>query len=275
MLGTVDQPWKACFSSSEPYDLEAIRAGNKLPCFYSRTQWGTVDYWEEHACEEVFKSNCYCFALNRYIGEFCQPGAVTIQTELEIPLDTCEWNVKAVLADGALPVNRETIYSKQPKGHYIALAVSPREDDYHFWRLDSDGSWASKPGGYLPRRTYGSNNAKVTDVEDPAVRGQYTDFCGYFEVFPETHVIAGTGLGMPFGVMARFQAWSEAGLQIASHPLNRISSGWRLAFKKFWQTSKSDTVADGDSEGYRRQLRLQSMGRRLVHSRAQRANIGA
>ena len=258
-LSKVDQPWKACFSSSEPYDLEAIRAGNKLPCFYSRTQWGTVDYWEEHACETSLKSNCYCFAVNRHTADYCQPGAATIDQSNEPDSVACEWYVNGLIADGAVQIDRDTVYSKAPNGHYVALAVSPgiRYGDYHFWRLDSDGSWANKPGTYLPRRTYG-DNAKITDVEDAAVRGRYKDFCGYFEVFPETHKVKGSNY-WSYNLPDRFEAWEKADIRRASTPLDRISRGWRLAYKEFWQTESFDEIPNGE-EGSRR--RLHSMAKK-------------
>ena len=202
-----------------------------------------MDYWEEHACEEVFKSNCYCFAVNRYIGEFCQPGAATLSDPAQEPLvGTCEWDVKALVADGAVQVDRDTVYAKSPKGHYVALAVTPSDGDYHFWRFDNDGSWANKPGVLFPRRIYGSNNAKITDIEDAAVRGRYTEFCGYFEVFPETHKVAGIDSSMSLRLLTRFQAWGDAGLWTASTPLDRISRGWRMAYKDFWQPAGAATA---------------------------------
>jgi hypothetical protein len=259
ILDSVDQPWKVCFSSSEPYDLEAIRAGKKLPCFYTRNKWGTIDYWEEHVCEQVSKANCYCYALNRYIGGYCQPGVASRNHTIQPDIMSCDWYVRGLIADGGVQVDRDTVYSKAPKGHYVALASKPApgpsyKADYHFWRLDSDGSWANKPGAYLPRRTYGEHNAKVTDVEDVAVRGRYTDFCGYFEVVPDTHKLKGHNSWNSL-IPNRFQAWSGlAGVHRASIPLDSISRGWRIAYKKFWQTSDSDTVADGGEEGSRRRL---------------------
>jgi hypothetical protein len=259
ILDSVDQPWKLCFGSSEPYDLEAIRAGKKLPCFYTRNQWGTVDYWEEHVCEQVSKTNCYCYALNRYIGGYCQPGAATLEHVVKPEYFFCDWYKRGLIADGGVQVDRDTVYSKAPKGHYVALATEPPglsyKADYHFWRLDSDGSWANKPGAHLPRRTYGDNNAKITDVEDVAVRGIYSEFCGYFEVFPDTHKLTSGPNNWNSRIPTRFERWDEIpGMRKAALPLDSISRGWRIAYKKFWQTSDSDTVADGGAEGSRRLL---------------------
>ena len=189
-----DKPWKACFNSSESHNLEAIRAGNKLPCSYTVTTPETVDYWEEHACQESLKSNCYCFAVSRYVGSYCDPGYASGLGNNPQRLGDCDWAVKGVIADGGVQVDRNTVYFKQPiEGHYIALAVWPEVEDYHFWRLESSGSWAHKPGSWMPRRTYGSNNAVIADVEVPDVLGKYRKFCSYFEVFPETHKLKATG----------------------------------------------------------------------------------
>ena len=234
-----DKPWQACFNSSEPYDLAAIQAGKKLPCSYIVTQSGTVDYWEEHACQESLKSNCYCFAVNRYVGSYCSPGEASSPGNEDHPYGDCDWAVKGVIADGGVQVDRNTVYSKQPTGHYIALAVWPGED-FHMWRLESNGSWANKPGAYMPRRTYGSSNAVITDVEAPGVREEYTEFCAYFKVFPETHKLKGTDY-WSYGLPDRFEAWNRIGLQAGTVPLSSISKGWLLAYEEFWQVSGSNS----------------------------------
>ena len=171
-LSTTEQPWQACFGPGETYDFDAIRQRKKLPCQYSLNANGTVDYWEEHGCDVLLRSNCYCFALNRYVGSFCEPGYGNLNlTETPKKL-VCEWAAKGILADGAVQVDRYTVYNVTPVGHYIALAIWPLED-FHFWRLDSDGSWANKPGIYMSRHTF-QNGTKITDVEHPDARGPYS-----------------------------------------------------------------------------------------------------
>jgi hypothetical protein len=200
---------------------------------------GTVDFWEEHACQESLKSNCYCFAVNRYIGSYCSPGESGDNNDDDNDYGSCAWATRGIITDGGIQVDRDTVYSKQPKGHYIALAVWPGED-FHMWRLENNGSWANKPGAYMPRRTYGSSNAVIKDVEVKGVRGEYTDFCGYFEVFTATHKLKGTDY-WSYGLPGRYESWSRIGLHIASTPMSSISKGWKLAYKEFWQVSGSNS----------------------------------
>ncbi len=68
------KPWEACFGPKETYDIKQIKAGNKLPCKYNIKADQTVDYEEEHACDVLLKTNCYCYALRRFVGSYCEPG---------------------------------------------------------------------------------------------------------------------------------------------------------------------------------------------------------
>jgi hypothetical protein len=69
-----DRPWEACFGPSEHYSLAAIEAGWKLPCKYRVNGRGNYDYEEEQACDILIKTNCYCYALDRFVGSYCEPG---------------------------------------------------------------------------------------------------------------------------------------------------------------------------------------------------------
>jgi hypothetical protein len=172
VLSTVDHPWQACFGPGEIYDVQTIKERKKLPCQYALTPNGTIDYWEEHACDVLLRSNCYCFAIDRYVGSFCEPGFGNLNLT-ETPKElACDWAIKGVLADGAVKVDRYTVYNVTPVGHYIALAVWPMED-FHFWRLESDGAWGNKPGMYMSRRTF-PNGTKIIDVEHADARGPYS-----------------------------------------------------------------------------------------------------
>jgi hypothetical protein len=244
-----DSPWQACFGPSEKYDINLIRQEKKLPCSYSKTPEGTINYWEEHACEEVIRSNCYCYALNRYMGSWCTPGLATLE-EPEPREVTCDYYVRGTKADGGKEVDRETVYSKPPTGFYVALGVRPgiRYGDYHFWRLDSDGSWSNKPGIFMPRRTYGPNQTLVTDVEVAEQRGVYSVFCGYFEVWPETHKLKGNGY-WDVNIPGRVKAWKDAGLKVEVKRLNSISKGWKAAYKRWYgvPTGPADVVMSGNN----------------------------
>lgn len=141
---------------------------------------------EENACDILVRSNCYCYALSRYVGSYCEPGLGSTGTPLPLPVRNCAASAAGVLADGGRQVDRKTAYTVPTTGHYITLAVKPPSDekdmgDYHFWRLDADGTWSYKAGDTLSRNTY-RNGTVLRDIELSDARGAYTEFCGYFEV---------------------------------------------------------------------------------------------
>ena len=67
----------------------------------------------------------------------------------------------------------------------IALAVDPNED-YHFWRQDSNGYWSHKPGGTKVTNKDASNrliyDPKISDrnFSDASSELDYTDFCSFY-----------------------------------------------------------------------------------------------
>lgn len=70
VVGQYDKPWEACFGPNEAYSLSAIEGGFKLPCKYKFGADGSVEYEEEQACDVLIKANCYCYAVNRFVGRW-------------------------------------------------------------------------------------------------------------------------------------------------------------------------------------------------------------
>jgi hypothetical protein len=139
------KPWQACFGPADSQQLQSYQNGQKLPCFYRVNRWGTIDYWEEHACDVLLKANCYCYALNRYMGSYCEPGLGGTGQSFKLPILDCESSVAGIVADGAKPISRQRAYALQGRGWVIALAVKPGtslEDtgDFHFWWVWANGS---------------------------------------------------------------------------------------------------------------------------------------
>ncbi len=62
----------------------------------------------------------------------------------------------------------------------MALVVS--DEDYHWYRQDSDGLWSHKQGTFPVTR----NDDSGDPIIDPklADRGEYTEFLGYYAVTP-------------------------------------------------------------------------------------------
>lgn len=83
-------------------------------------------------------------------------------------------------------VTRTTFEGLCPRGtSKIALAVDPNED-YHFWRQDSNGYWSHKPGGTKVI----NRDASSRLIYDPLLSDRnfsdvnseldYTDFCSFY-----------------------------------------------------------------------------------------------
>lgn len=46
---------QACWGPGEVWDIKLALGRGKLPCSYSVNANGTIDYWEEHACDSIVK----------------------------------------------------------------------------------------------------------------------------------------------------------------------------------------------------------------------------
>lgn len=116
------------------------------------------------------RNNCYNYANDLITNTFAQPGQgggrrfATLQcSDLDI----------AARRDC---LGQARGWQVPTAGWYVALAIWPNQD-YHWYRQDSNGCWSHKPG-----------QASVTDLDntgkrigDPrlADRGPYQTFCGY------------------------------------------------------------------------------------------------
>ena len=136
--------------------------------------------------------NCYNYATGLKTAFFAQPGG-----GVNIPVTCNDVTMKAV-ADGltAVPWAPGQAVPNVPAGKcLVALAVDPTpgvwnlpdgrqipKSDYHWYRLNADGTWSDKPGGTKAKVTQ-NNGMNITDPST-ANRGRYTMFCGYFTVMP-------------------------------------------------------------------------------------------
>lgn len=108
---------------------------------------------------------------------------------------TCPALHKALVDDGAKPVSRQQAMAGQPdRGHYIALMARPaytdplshcrycENDDFHFARKDSSGTWSHK----IPQAPATDRDLEGNPIKDPEAAllpGHYS-VCGYYEVDP-------------------------------------------------------------------------------------------
>lgn len=91
-------------------------------------------------------------------------------------------------------------------------------------RRDAEGSWSQKHGDTFVTNTF-PNGSIVWDVEDPAILGAYSSFCGYFHVDPATH--AETDSSWTYSsVPKRLQQAKDMGYAVSSVPLTQPSSAW-------------------------------------------------
>lgn len=150
-------------------------------------------------------NNCYNYANDIATGTFAQPGgAHALRTGLIANIDDYDLAVTsgavvqaAAVNDGLQVVNVprppqgpfvQNPLPKVPKGprHLVALVVDVPGDDFHWYRLDSDGKWSHKPG---PTRVSQYDNAGhyITDPRKCNM-GNYR-FVGFMSTDKNTVVI--------------------------------------------------------------------------------------
>ncbi len=131
-------------------------------------------FWNDHGIVQN-NNNCYNYSNNKRTDTFAQPGTAAGISLGSFEQMRCDDVLAAAEADGLQPSSRS---AKCPCSKAkLALVVAP-EQDYHWYRMDSDGKWSHKPGNGEATNLDNSGNA-VLDPEN-ANRGPYSDFCGYF-----------------------------------------------------------------------------------------------
>lgn len=109
---------------------------------------------------------------------FAQPGRAA---GAEAVWPSCYHVHNAAVADGLEPISDYPSYVMGFKTG-VALVVDPgsstRNPDYHWYRLDGDGTWSHKPGQTAATNRDNSGNV-ITDPRT-ANRGNYSIFCGFY-----------------------------------------------------------------------------------------------
>jgi hypothetical protein len=122
-------------------------------------------------------NNCYNYANNKATNTFAQPGRAAGQ----YPSMSCAAVHRAAVADGLEPISG---YPSTVLGFKtgVALVVAPGYD-YHWYRLDANGTWTHKPGQTNATNRDSSGNV----INDPrtANRGIYSDFCGFYMLWSD------------------------------------------------------------------------------------------
>jgi hypothetical protein len=192
--------------------IKKFMNNNELP--YNPDEWNN-----DH--DIINTHNCYTYFLNKKIGKVAskcnelskkkregkckdlkpQPGDFyTIINEGTLrnrnPQYTCKDMKEKVLNDN--PSIEETTFSRKcPSGSYKGALVVDRNNTYHFYRQNADGTWSHKPGTlkvtdvdasgnkiYFPHladRNYRKDEKKTSGVN-------YNDFCNYLCVPKKEYV---------------------------------------------------------------------------------------
>ena len=131
-------------------------------------------------------NNCYNFATDIRTDTFAQPGVGGGSPAAYPPFD-CLPDTSGAIADGLRPgVDLADLRrtSGLPQGHIAALLVWPGTD-FHWARLEADGTWAHKPGN-LPATNLDNSGQPITDPRIANFSPYY--FCGFFWVGPNVHI---------------------------------------------------------------------------------------
>lgn len=130
-------------------------------------------FWNDPA--HIKDNNCYAYATNKRTDTFPQPGR---QAGASITTLDCADTGRAARADGVHNAGDCLPDSEKPR-LLVALVIWPG-NDYHWYRLHSEGFWGHKPGE-TPAVNVDNSGAVISNPET-CDRGPYTDFCRYMLV---------------------------------------------------------------------------------------------
>lgn len=140
--------------------------------------------WNEPGVQ--YNNNCYNFSTDIRTDTFAQPGVAGGHPAVWPPHD-CQPDTAGAVADGlqaGVDIDDLCRTSGLPQGHIVALLVAP-DIDYHFVRLEADGTWASKPGNG-PATTLDNSGQAIKDPRTANLTPYR--FCGFLWVGPNAHV---------------------------------------------------------------------------------------
>jgi hypothetical protein len=175
--------------------------------FYYDKKMGYATYGDPNSIQ--YRTNCYAYAFDLKanpltgkdfiscldIGPFAmQPGMYCGLSCNEEIINNPEMLVGLIEAD-AKALNyyfeKTGLYIPVKEGHWkVALVIAPTDEngvyDYHWYRLNEDGTWSHKPGAFPVTNLDGSGNI----ITDPKIANRnsidgtlsYSIFVGYFEV---------------------------------------------------------------------------------------------
>lgn len=168
-------------------DKKVCKAPKYMPNLWNNLDKNTRDY-----------TNCYSYAFDRMevnADKKLQPGELSTG---KFNSYDCNEILNKLRSDyNTLNIIQVPKNYKPPCNHYkIALVIDDLggEQDYHFYRQDSDGYWSHKPGKEDVRRVDASGNLiidpetadrnydKNDDNNNNETDNNYYKFCGYYSV---------------------------------------------------------------------------------------------
>jgi hypothetical protein len=145
-------------------------------------------YWNDGGTVQ-WNNNCYNYGNNKRTDTFAQPG-LAAGAEYSMPI-TCTGILNAATADGLvpLPASGTCPGGKDKIAFVVAPCVAPgcaapyfSGNDFHWYRLGTDGMWTHKPGGgqatNLDESGHTISNPETANRCGPYLC--YSQFCGYF-----------------------------------------------------------------------------------------------
>jgi hypothetical protein len=146
-----------------------VRVRTAQPCDgappYDPGKWNDGGFHEHN-------NRCYNYACDLQLDDTAQPGGGVSVAELQ-----CAATSAKAASDGLIPCTSGRCH---PCHHKVALVMAPGQD-FHWYRLDSNGMWSHKPGT-TPATNVDKSGNLISNPET-ANRGIYSQFCGYFCVY--------------------------------------------------------------------------------------------
>lgn len=129
--------------------------------------------WSNPYCARF---NCYAYALNIPKAGRAHPGRLLSEISAGFPTTRFSM-IRRLREDGLHEISEKEALG----GSFHAIAAHINNDDFHFFRRDSNGLWSEKMGEKYPVQTAGYGRQAITNprlAENPV----YDIFCGYFAI---------------------------------------------------------------------------------------------
>ncbi len=128
--------------------------------------------WSNQYCARF---NCYAYALNIPKAGRAHPGTLLSETACGFPTTRFSM-IRRLREDGLHEISEKEAL----EGYFHAIAARINNDDFHFFRRDSNGLWSEKMSGEYPAQT--ADYGRQAIVNPRLAESRYDIFCGYFAI---------------------------------------------------------------------------------------------